>query len=279
MKYAWKDLENKVKTMEVLSGSPEQFIPEGCILLGQIPNGIDPSDYSYLKDTFVEEVLAADEYWSKEGEVNSATQPMTSDLSWTYHAPVSYQAPASAYWSKEGEIDVMVDPQDETWTYHPPMEEIQEVPEFWSKDGENDIFVQPLIEDSSWTYHAAVSYAPAYYEISVDQSLKVTADKTVRITAAHAQMNADVYAEMENIFGTTNGESASAYERTWQVMKANPASFINVGIKDDSGVEFTTEQSVTDYADTKIAAVLAYGVWRMQRIEQFRSERASILAE
>jgi hypothetical protein len=107
---------------------------------------------------------------------------------------------------------------------------------------------------------------------------KHTTTKSDLILAAYERLNSDVYGEMTVVFGTTNADSATAYEKTWALMKNDPAGWASLGLKDDSGSNLDTEQKVLSFANTKLAAVEEYGKWRMIRIEQFRAERASILA-
>lgn len=103
-------------------------------------------------------------------------------------------------------------------------------------------------------------------------------DKQIKVKDAYDQMNADVYDEMYQVFGTNNADSAVAYERTWEMMKSDPDSWSLLGLKDLSGNALDTAQKVTDFVTNKLASVEAYGKWRMQRIEQFRELRASILS-
>lgn len=105
-----------------------------------------------------------------------------------------------------------------------------------------------------------------------------TTTKTELIVKAYERMNSDVYAAMELVFGTTNPDSATAYEKTWAMMKDTPSDWSGLGLKNDLGQVMDTDAKVTAYATAKLAAVLEYGKWRMVRIEQFRAERASILA-
>jgi hypothetical protein len=83
----------------------------------------------------IDNIIPAQKYWSKEGEENLMTQPMTQE-----------------YWSKEGESDLYVDPVDETWTHNPSIEDeswtlvpaVQRPGISWSYDGEN--FSPPIEE-------------------------------------------------------------------------------------------------------------------------------------
>lgn len=108
--------------------------------------------------------------------------------------------------------------------------------------------------------------------------LKHTTTKADLIAAAYERMNSDVYGAMAVVFGTTNPDSATAYEKTWNLMKDDPVGWSALGLKDDLGSDLNTEQKVLDFVNAKLLAVEQYGKWRMMRIEQFRAERASILA-
>jgi hypothetical protein len=90
-------------------------------------------------------------------------------------------------------------------------------------------------------------------------------------------MSADVYAQMAVVFGTTNTDSATAYERTWNMMKDDPAEWSNLNLKDDQGNVLDTEEKVVTYATAKLTSVLDYGKYRMQRIQTFKNERQYIL--
>lgn len=108
--------------------------------------------------------------------------------------------------------------------------------------------------------------------------LKHTTTKADLIAAAYERMNSDVYGAMAIAFGTTNPDSATAYEKTWNLMKDDPSGWAALGLKDDTGADLDTSQKVLAFVTVKLAAVEQYGKWRMMRIEQFRAERASILA-
>lgn len=105
-----------------------------------------------------------------------------------------------------------------------------------------------------------------------------TTTKMELIALAYERMNSDVYSAMSLVFGTTNADSATAYEKTWTLMKDTPSDWSGLGLKDDLGASLDTDAKVLAYATAKLAAVVEYGKWRMVRIEQFRAERASILA-
>jgi len=158
----------------------------------------------------------------------------------------------------------------------------------WIKSGVPDVTVDPL--DSTYTLMVAGSVDTRYTAIPEEKTVTtkpeyVAYDKQKQITAKYQLMNDDVLASMKLVFGTTQPESASAYEATWRRMIAAPADFSAAGLTSRFvvgtflvGDLLDTAIKVTDYATAKIAEVDAYSVTRMQRIEQFRNERAAILA-
>lgn len=132
--------------------------------------------------------------------------------------------------------------------------------------------------DESWTYSS-------WYTISENTAAKVAADKADQIQAAYNTMNSEVLAQMSAVFGTTNPDSASAYEATWKLMAETPSDWSAAGLTarfDRGGVltgaALDTDQKVLDYANACLQEVKTYGVWRMQRIETFRADRAAIEA-
>jgi len=98
-----------------------------------------------------------------------------------------------------------------------------------------------------------------------------TEDRSDELQSIYDAMVKDVYDEMENVFGTRNDVSASAFAATWEAMIKRPASYV------DPELGFADESAVTAYANAKIAASDAYGVFRLKRIGQFESEKATIL--
>jgi hypothetical protein len=122
----------------------------------------------------------------------------------------------------------------------------------------------------------------------IEDGAKVAAKAVVAkqnlVTAAYDRMNADVLAEMKRIFNTSNPDSANRQHNTWKVMVVSPALYLNIGLKADSsaaemnaGEEFTDSAKTVAWAQDRVTEAELYSVWCMQRIEQFRSERAAIL--
>lgn len=116
-------------------------------------------------------------------------------------------------------------------------------------------------------------------------SILASKDIEAQIGAAYLAMDAEIRADMVVVFGTTSAESASAYQETWAMMVASPSSWSSAGLSArfdrgglSTGDALDTDQKVTDYAQACLDASNAYGIARMQRIEQFRSEREALLS-
>lgn len=110
-------------------------------------------------------------------------------------------------------------------------------------------------------------------------------NKEAQILVKYNEMSTDVLAQMALTFGTTKPESASAYHDTWVLMAAEPALFSAEGLKADLAIggflvgdALDTNQKVQDYANACIAAAKTYAVYRMNRIKQFKVDKAVILA-
>ena len=141
----------------------------------------------------------------------------------------------------------------------------------------------PLYMDWDFLIQPVPTDAQGDFALAEDTTAKTAAQKVIDVKAAYDKMVSDSLAQMASTFGTTSTESATAYERTWEKMIATPSDYSSAGLtaRFDRGGLLTgqpldTDQKVLDYANACIALVNAYGVWRMQRIEQFRSEKATI---
>lgn len=153
----------------------------------------------------------------------------------------------------------------------------------WTKEGEADVFEQPLAEvdgemvaDETWTF------VPEHYELS----LNVQEDKNRRVSEKYNAMREDVLNDMYVVFGTNRTDTANAYYQTWLKMVESPSQFSSAGLTArfsvggvSVGDALDTDQKVTDYATAKVVESEAYGVSRMQRIEQFKNEKSAIEAE
>ena len=100
---------------------------------------------------------------------------------------------------------------------------------------------------------------------------KAQQTKLALVSVAYNTMWDDVINQMETVYGTKSETSATANFLSWKEMVESPASFV--------GSMFADEAAVLAFAQPKIEAARTYGIWRMIRIEQFKTERASILAE
>ena len=108
----------------------------------------------------------------------------------------------------------------------------------------------------------------AEYEIS-----DILPATDMMVSEAYDKLNTDVYTEMEKVFGTKSAESAIAFERTWTLMKENPSLFVC------QELSLASDEAVTNYANSKLQEALLYSVYRMKRIQQFKIEKAVILAQ
>lgn len=163
-----------------------------------------------------------------------------------------------------------------------------------ARDGKTQVIKSALLDETQLQEESAPGagdavtaqdLAQAIYDAHDAQAVAAQKQKEAQIAAAYAQMDADVRAEMVTVFGTTSTESATAYEKTWALMLETPADWSGAGLTarfDRGGLSIgdalDTDQKVTDYAQACLDAVKAYGISRMQRIEQFRAEREAILA-
>lgn len=95
-------------------------------------------------------------------------------------------------------------------------------------------------------------------------------EKSDLVQKAYDKMNSDVYTKMQEVFGTSNAESAAANQSTWSLMMQSPSAFVG-------SLGFTSEAEVIAYSQPKHESAIAYGIWRLTRIQQFRDERSQIL--
>ena len=123
------------------------------------------------------------------------------------------------------------------------------------------------------------------FSVSMEKTIaKKMEDKKAKIKVAYDLMNQEVYAKMGAIFGTTNSDSAVAYNETFKTMKNYPDSFLDGKFTADrdiggfkAGDPLDTRGKISNYAEARLAESNAYSVWRLQRIAQFRQERSDIL--
>ena len=152
--------------------------------------------------------------------------------------------------------------------------------ESWN-DGTNTVYVEPA-DLTGWTYQAMI---PEHYEIQKGAGF-VAYDKQIRIGDKFKTLNDEVLAEMQQVYATTNPESATANYLTWLAMKSNALSFAGAGlVARFDVVGFTigdaldTDAKVLDYATKCLAIADNYAIFREQKILLFVSEKAAIEAE
>jgi hypothetical protein len=113
--------------------------------------------------------------------------------------------------------------------------------------------------------------------------------KAKQVKDAYNLMNAEILAEMEKVFETSNSDAANAEYSTYKDMAENPAAYAGLGLKVqvqimnaddtelfDEGAALDTDAKVQAYANRKIELAKAFGVYRMQRIQQFYQEKETI---
>lgn len=117
------------------------------------------------------------------------------------------------------------------------------------------------------------------YEITANTKIK-------EVEEAYALMRTDVIAAMTECFDTPDMDSANANSQTWDIMKASPGDFVACELKVsiplngfEEGDSLDTEQKILDYSTLLVQRKKDFGIYRMERIQQFRNERANILAE
>lgn len=129
---------------------------------------------------------------------------------------------------------------------------------------------------------------------SVDSASKDAAeaarDKERQVSEAYDLMNKEVFEEMEKVFETSRADSATAYFETWKHMKENPSYYSSKGLKVskqimnadgtelfDEGALLDTDQKIIDFSSRKLELAYEYGIWRAERIQQFKDYKQSLL--
>jgi hypothetical protein len=92
-----------------------------------------------------------------------------------------------------------------------------------------------------------------------------------QVTEKYDLMLTDIYAEMYNVFDTESDISAMAFVATYEAMLKRPENYV------DPELGFIDTTEVTTFANTKLQAADAYGVFRLKRRAQFTAEKAAIL--
>ena len=121
---------------------------------------------------------------------------------------------------------------------------------------------------------------------TIEADIAEVTDKTARIRDAYNQMNTDVITEMVKTFATDKSDSAIAFKESWVDMLLRPSAYSPEGLtaRFDIGSlvigdALDTDEKIIEYATGCMDNVNVYAIFRMKRIEQFRSEKAEIEAE
>jgi hypothetical protein len=99
---------------------------------------------------------------------------------------------------------------------------------------------------------------------------KALATKVAQCDALEAQLWVDILAEMADVYGTTDMNSATAYYLTWRRMSESPATFV--------GDLFVDQAAVTAYCTPKLSDADAFAVWRLEKIVTCNAAKAAIMA-
>jgi len=94
--------------------------------------------------------------------------------------------------------------------------------------------------------------------------------KATQLETLYNDLIQDIYGQLFQVFGTTNDASAAAFVSTYEAMSKRPANYI------DPELGLPDEASVTTYANEKLAAADAYGIYRLKRLNQYKIEKAAI---
>lgn len=140
---------------------------------------------------------------------------------------------------------------------------------------------QQIIEDDTiWV---------AYVDGAAKSAGEAEASKQAQLDMAYSSMNKDIYDKLYDVFRTRKPETATAEHETFKHMKDNPSQYASKGLKCDHqlnkadttelfspGSALDTDQKVLDYATRKLELVHEYGVYRAERIQQFKNEKETI---
>lgn len=130
--------------------------------------------------------------------------------------------------------------------------------------------------------------------VEEDATLKTAAedeDKNTTVAGLYKTFREESLTKMEEYMGTTSSDSATAEHETWKLMAETPSDYSGLGWKSPrqildaaeevlfaEGADLDTDQKVLDYANRCIALAKEYSIWRGNRYEQFRTDRAAALA-
>jgi len=251
------------------------------------------------------------EKWTKDGEADSATEPMRDvwkkegedDVyseplvtAWTKDDMTVFTEPTRPVWSKAGENDVYVQPMRAVWTkdgeepvYEDPLDETwtegEEIDPTWTESSESDpTWTEDLVSDPSWGKYSEVDPSWTYVPGKVGTpQLNAEKNKNRRINKKRSEMNTDIYSEMETLFKTDDALAAIAYESTWEKMAKTPGKFSTEGLlviipttSFATGDHLDTTQKVDDYATEALELLDTFAINRWKRINQYMVERAVI---
>lgn len=104
---------------------------------------------------------------------------------------------------------------------------------------------------------------PAEYEVVVTD----VSDEAA-IKEAHKTLLKETYSRMEEAFGTSNTDTATANYNTYMLMKDEPSLFI--------GDLFLTNEDVLAFAESKLVSIKNYAKWRIERIAEFEEQKKAI---
>ena len=145
------------------------------------------------------------------------------------------------------------------------------------------VYMRDLINDVSRSSEAEALMT----EIEAkDVELTTSQNLNQQIETLYNTMNDEVYAAMAVIFQTSKSDSATATYETWKLIKETPLAFTEIGLvctySDIVGIQLNnplnTIELLTAFVDEMLLRAFNYGVWRTQRLQQFRNDRNTILS-
>jgi len=120
-----------------------------------------------------------------------------------------------------------------------------------------------ILEETFTEYHY-----PCQYTITMED------DYTAEASELYIGMRKDLFDDMYSKFGTRASDTLTAYYETWKLLLESPKDFINMITEDFEVLD--TEGKVSAYAKEKISLIKEYAKFRMNRIAEFRIERAKL---
>lgn len=98
---------------------------------------------------------------------------------------------------------------------------------------------------------------------------KAVATKVAQCEALERTLWSEILAEMSNVYGTNDMNSATAYYLTWKRAKEAPAAF--------AGTLFADEAAVLAWCEPLLAAADAFAVWRLGKIATCDAAKQAIM--